>query len=182
MPAYHILKNTDFVSLKIEPNEQDQRGKKIRCQHGSKECKADSYVQCSISSYPEPENYLRILDCSFKRLLKSDSPNAVRIIAPNEQVEAAFSTCAIDNGLDFRPIQACYKNEEKVVQLDVSMYTPVDRNCVPRVEINDRPIHETRSLIEEICKAYDGNDPNEHCAKYNIKTAVKNRKYMMRYL
>ena len=175
-----MLKNNDLVNLTIAPNEQkDQREKQIRCQHGSQECKANSYIQCSIASYPEPEKYLPMLGCSFKYLLMPDSPNAVRSIAPNEQVEAVFSNCATRNGLDFRQVQMCYNNNKKDTerQLDSSMFTPVNRNCVPLVEINYESININRLLVEEISKAYDDEVPNEHSEKSNLRT----RKDMIRW-
>ena len=127
-------------------------------------------MQCSISLYPQPEYSLPMLDCSFKSLLKGASSSNTTI-KPEEQVEKVFSTCATKNSLDFGRIQACYNNEEKATerQLTTSMFTPVHRNCVPEVEINERRIDVNRSLLEEICKAYDGTVP-KHCEKANIRT------------
>ena len=92
-PAFNLLKNTDPVSLTIETHgsAQDQKQEEIRCQNGSSEGKANTFMKCSISAYPEPKDYLQIIGCSFQNLLAGGKPV--------EQAEKAFSTCALKMAL-----------------------------------------------------------------------------------
>lgn len=168
-PAYQILKNTDLVNLQIEPHDNaqtNQKQKQVRCQNGSNECKANKFMQCTISSYPNAQEYLPVLACSFKSLFKSET-NA------NEQVEKVFSTCAARNDVNYKPIEVCYHNEKMDGELQSKSstnYTPVNENCNPHVEVNNKRIDITKgSLVEDICKAMDSDVTPKYCDKNNIR-------------
>ena len=175
-PAFNVLKNTDIVNLRIEPlgSEQiDQKQKEIRCQNGSNECKANTFMKCSISSYPDPEDYLKLIGCSFQKLFVGGKPV--------EQPEKAFLTCALKHGLDFSPIDICYDNEKKKSEqpLRSILFTPFNKTCLPHVEVNNELIDNSKSLADEICKAYladvlkvDGKAPKE-CIESNVRTRTK---------
>ena len=119
-----------------------------------------------MSSYPKAQEYLPVLACSFKSLFKSET-NA------NEQVEKVFSTCAARNGVNYEPIEACYHSEKIDVEFQSeasSVHTPVNVNCNPHVEVNEKRIDITKcSLIEEICNAIDSDVSPRHYNKNNIR-------------
>jgi len=177
-PAYDILTNTNAVNLTIEPHDDkhvNQEQKQQRCQNGSNECKANTFMQCSIYSYPEPKDYLKIIGCAWKGLFKSKNPSRALFYPekPHEQVEKVFSSCAKEACLDFNLIEECYEKEKKESELAlmVSMYTPLDKNCILLVEINDEPVNITTSLAGEICKTFEGlgvPNPN-NCRKSNFR-------------
>ena len=82
--------------MQIEPhgnNIINQEQKQIRCQNGSNECKANTFMQYVMSTYPQVQDYLPVLGCLFQSLFSSK-------INANEQVEKVFSACAAKNGVD----------------------------------------------------------------------------------
>ena len=170
IPAYQILKNTDIINLQIEPHDNtiiNQKQKQIRCQNGSNECKANTFMQCTISTYPKAQEFLPVLGCSFKSLFNSET-NA------NELVEKVFAACATKNGVDYKPIEVCYHMDKKLDELQTkpsSIYTPVNRSCYPHVKVNNKRIDITkRSLVEEICDAIDSDDTPRRCNRNNMRS------------
>ena len=51
----------------------------------------------------------------------------------------------------------------------LSIFTPLDKNCFPIVEINEQPVNVAASLVEEIYTVYDGFNTLNEYNKSNLR-------------
>ena len=123
--------------------------KQVSCQHGVGECDANSYEQCMIYSYPDPNLYLPMLACLEEKLPmgKRESKFPVNV----------FEMCARNVSLDFAPIQECHDDVDMAWKIlkQAADATSDYHDHVPWIEIDGIYMNEeTREFMEEICKAY----------------------------
>ena len=99
--TYAIL--GDYFKLLFVPfgnASTDSDSKTVECQHGDFECSGNSYEQCSIFLYPNPDAYLPYVSC-----LASLSNDEL-------EEELAYENCAEKASLDWPSIKNCHDNEE----------------------------------------------------------------------
>ena len=137
------LKVIPFGNARIE-------NKTVSCQHGAGECDANSYEQCVIHFYPDPQHYLPMLACLYKELPMHLHPT-------NFSVDP-FEKCALGSNLEFSSIKHCHDcpNLSWKVLREAAEATPDYHDHVPWVEINGIYMDEESSdFATEVCRAYE---------------------------
>lgn len=148
--AYRLL-GDDIMELVLVPYGKAHFNgslKNMVCQHGDAECDANSYEQCIIDSYPQPHQFLPMIECLFSEL-----PMGCRSAHFDEEM---FRKCSHEARLEFAPIQACHGNSQKtsMLQKKAARMTPSDIRHVPRIDINGRHMVDEELLAKRVCEEF----------------------------
>lgn len=142
----------------------DEEAQTVDCQHGDAECSANSYEQCSIAIYLDPDLYLPYISC-----LASFSNGVLEKKWP-------FQTCAENSSLDWQLISSCHddSNISWQLQLESDSLTPDYHTYVPWVEVNGNIIDwfNGESLGKAICDEYPEDNKPEPCRCVNDSNAI----------
>jgi len=172
-PTYIALR--DIIELTFVPygnaviNEEEHT---VECQHYEEECSANSYEQCAIYYYPEPEQYLPFATC-LAAVSNED------LVTGDEQI---FEDCAVQSSLDWPLIRDCHDDEKLSwdLQVDAAIKTPDYHTYVPWTEVNGEVINwfDGEELGRAICGAYEGYYSKCYCSESdlgsNIGCSLKN--------
>ena len=123
------------------------QGGKLECQHGPKECTANSYEQCAIDAYPDFATHFPFYLCMEK--------------AAEKMIQEA-EKCANDASLNYTLIKSCVDDPVKSAGLQkrFAALTPSDHKYTPWVVVNGTLSPSAGDkLIEEVCAAYQGTKP-----------------------
>ena len=146
-PTYALLKN--YFNLTFIPYgnaDIDKENHTVTCQHGDVECSANSFEQCAIEIYPNPDLYLRYVSC-----LATYQNDALEVNWP-------FEACAEKSSLSWQLIESCHDDPTMSWQLQVKadLATPDYHTYVPWVEVNGKVVNwfNDESLGKAICDEY----------------------------
>jgi len=125
----------------------DTERRELTCQHGPSECDANSYEQCAIWTYPDPEDHVRLVLC------------LAGVAAEDLKAELASHVrrCCAETGLDFDPIARCHGDETLSWSLQLSNrdLTPLDHTYVPWVVMDGDVLDINEDdFVTEICRKY----------------------------
>jgi len=149
IPTFQKLGN-DVMDLQIVPyGNAMMKNKTVTCQHGVGECDANIWEQCLIYSYPNPQDYLPMLECLENALPMGSHDTKFPV--------DTFEKCAIEASLAFPKIQYCHDDKKtawKVLQ-KAAKETPSEHKYVPWAVINGEHMDEEHDdLLGAVCKAY----------------------------
>lgn len=123
------------------------RGGKLECQHGPKECTANSYEQCAIDTYPDFKTHFPFYLCMEK--------------AAEKMIQEA-EKCANEASLNYTLIKSCVDDPVKsaTLQKRFAALTPSDHKYTPWVVVNGTLSPSAGDkLLSEVCAAYQGTKP-----------------------
>ena len=126
-----------------------QKNKTATCQHGVGECDANTWEQCLIAVYPNPSDYLPMLECLENTLPMGSHADK---FAPS-----IFEKCAQQASLEFPKIQYCHDNADMAFQLlqKAAKETPKEHTYVPWAIVDGTHMDEEHDdLLQVVCKAY----------------------------
>lgn len=124
----------------------------IECQHGARECDANTLQACAMSHYPATAKWFHFLVC---------------MESASDPLTAA-STCAAKHSLDYATLQKCASGEEGKKLLYKNARRTLDLNppnkYVPWITINSRPFEDPENIVLAVCSQYTGSDKQKYCA------------------
>lgn len=150
IPTYQAL-GDKVMDLQIVPyGNARMKDETVTCQHGVGECDANSWELCMIHAFPDPKQYLPMLECL---------ENSLPMGSHDEKFPVSiFETCAQEANLAFPKIQLCHDDPAtaKSVVDKAAKDTPSDHKYVPWAIINGQHMDEERDdLMAAVCKAYE---------------------------
>ena len=148
LTAFQAEGVVDIMNVTLVPfGNAHIRAGKLQCQHGPKECTANSYEQCAIDAYPDFSTHFPFYLCMEK--------------AAEKMIQEA-EKCANDASLNYTLIKSCVDDPVKsaALQQKFSTLTPKDHQYTPWVVVNGTlsPSNGDK-LLEEVCAAYTGDLP-----------------------
>lgn len=132
----------------------------VVCQHGQKECDADTLELCAMHIYPAPAAYAPFVYC-FEGVHESDW--------------SAAPSCAALTGLSWDLLSACFEDEALTGRLEADAARATAalgsaKQGTPWVLVNGEVLEETDALLTTVCKAYKG-EPPAGCAAAEVHRA-----------
>ncbi|KAK8512158.1 hypothetical protein V6N13_097175 [Hibiscus sabdariffa] len=158
--ANHLVKLFDnrlfsIVDLRLVPwgNAVIRSDGTFLCQHGPGECFLNAIEACTISIYPNEEQYFRFILC-VEHLVSENRPNE-------------WVNCFNQTGLATVPID-CYKsgygNVLENQYADETARLNPSHKFVPWVLVNGQPLQEDfKNFVSYVCNAYKGEKVPEAC-------------------
>jgi len=143
-----------IVNFTLVPfgNAKKQSDGTFQCQHGEKECEANSYEQCAIHTNPGVNattgvpNYWNILECMETQLKRAK-------VLPTPSL---VTFCANQDRKDPQPILDCYDDEDLRKELNEKAYdaTPSYHKYTPWVEVDHKELENQDELVKQICTVF----------------------------
>lgn len=128
--------------------------KKLVCQHGEDECKANSWEQCAMSLYPDFSKHFPFYLCVEQSSKSCGEGGGACVLSHIE-------SCATSASLDYSSIKACVDDPVKSAALQEAAHeaTPSDHAYVPWVVVNGKTLKDSDKLLSQVCKEYKGIKP-----------------------
>jgi interferon gamma-inducible protein 30 len=143
-----------IMDLEVVPfgNGSEKNGA-VTCQHGERECHANTLQGCAMKYYPHKSIWFPWLVC----MEKADDP-----------LGGARKCARRSKKIDFEKIEKCatsqegkdilYKNARKTLDLRP------ENKYVPWITVNGKPFEDPENIVAAICSQYTWGDKQKYCS------------------
>jgi interferon gamma-inducible protein 30 len=142
----------DIVDLDVVPfgNGSEKNGV-ISCQHGARECHANTLQGCAQSLYPTQSQWFAFIVC----MEKTTDPLG------------AAPRCAKAHGMSWTKIERCAKGDDGRKILFANARRTLDlsppNKYVPWITVNGQPYEDPENIIRAVCSQYTAADKLSYC-------------------
>lgn len=132
----------------------------IVCQHGQRECDFNTWLTCAREVHKKAELYMPFVTCveaQYDRVWRS--------------VQNVVTACASSAGLDIDQMATCFDGQSGARALAGNAAATPPHAGVPYVLVDGKPLDDESTLLEAVCKAYQGPKPAA-CASLDVNEVV----------
>jgi len=142
----------DIIHLEVIPfGNGDENDGVITCQHGERECHANTLQGCAQHFYPSQFSWFPFIVC----MESQDDPLV------------AAKSCAKTNKMDWQKLENCAKGEQGKKILYKNARKTLDLNppnkYVPWLTVNGQPFEDPENIIAAVCSQYVQPDKAKYC-------------------
>ena len=148
----------DIVDLDVVPfGNGHEQGGKITCQHGPRECLANTLQGCAQHIYPRQTQWFAFILCMER------APEPI----------AAVTHCAKENGMDPQRLANCAKSEEgrEILRTNARRTLTLHpaNTHVPWITVNAQPLKDAENVVAAVCAQYQGADKDKYCTEETMR-------------
>ena len=154
-----------IVELEVVPfGNGQEKGGVLTCQHGARECQANTVQACAQSLYPSQNQWFAFIVCMEKQ---------------RDPLRAGLA-CANMHGMDYARISACASGPQGAALLMKNARRTLDleptNKYVPWITVNNQPFEDPENIVAAICSQYTGLDKLRWCNQQTMARYVPGQK------
>lgn len=160
-----LRKVGSIVDLDVIPfGNGQEKGGVISCQHGARECQANTIQACAQEIYPTQSQWFAFIVCMEKQ---------------RDPVKAG-AVCARAHAMNYQRIAACAAGPQGAALLMKNARRTLDLQptnlYVPWLTVNSQPFEDPENIVAAICSQYTGLDKLRWCNQATMARYVPGQK------